>query len=55
MLLAELITLRQLHHHEKVVVFNSGALAYAEWEMKAAGIVSFGTDLDNPDFADRLP
>ena len=32
----------------KVVVFNNGALSFVELEMKAAGIVNFGTDLDNP-------
>src|SRR6202042_2056809 len=51
MLLGELITLRQQHLPVKVVVFNNGALAFVELEMKAAGIVTFGTDLDNPDFA----
>jgi pyruvate dehydrogenase (quinone) len=51
MMLGELITLRQLHLPVKVVVFNNGALAFVELEMKAAGIVNFGTELDNPDFA----
>jgi pyruvate dehydrogenase (quinone) len=51
MLLGELITLRQMHLPVKVVVFNNGALSFVELEMKAAGIVNFGTDLDNPDFA----
>ncbi|HMD26603.1 MAG TPA: ubiquinone-dependent pyruvate dehydrogenase [Streptosporangiaceae bacterium] len=51
MLLGELITLRQQHLPVKIVVFNNGALAFVELEMKAAGIVTYGTDLDNPDFA----
>jgi pyruvate dehydrogenase (quinone) len=51
MLLGELITLRQMHLPVKVVVFNNGALSLVELEMKAAGFVNFGTDLDNPDFA----
>jgi len=51
MLLGDLITLRQLHLPVKVVVFNNGALSFVELEMKAAGIVNWGTDLDNPDFA----
>jgi pyruvate dehydrogenase (quinone) len=51
MLLGELITLRQRHLPAKVVVFNNGALSFVELEMKAAGIVTYGTDLDNPDFA----
>jgi pyruvate dehydrogenase (quinone) len=51
MLLSELLTLRQQGLPVKVVVFNNGALAFVELEMKAAGIVNYGTDLDNPDFA----
>ncbi len=51
MLLGELITLRQQHLPVKVVIFNNGALAFVELEMKAAGFVNYGTDLDNPDFA----
>jgi thiamine pyrophosphate-dependent acetolactate synthase large subunit-like protein len=35
----------------KVVVFNNGALVFVELEMKAAGYVNFGTDLDDPDFS----
>src|SRR5260370_3582391 len=51
MLLGELITLRQLHLPVKVIVFNNAALSFVELEMKAAGIVTYGTDRDNPDFA----
>jgi pyruvate dehydrogenase (quinone) len=51
MLLGELITLRQMHLPVKVIVFNNGALSLVELEMKAAGFVNYGTDLDNPDFA----
>jgi pyruvate dehydrogenase (quinone) len=51
MLLGELITLRQQHLPVKVVVFANGALSFVELEMKSAGIVTYGTDLDNPDFA----
>ena len=51
MLLGELITLRQLGLPVKVVVFNNGALSFVELEMKAAGLINFGTDLDNPNFA----
>jgi pyruvate dehydrogenase (quinone) len=32
-------------------VFNNSALSFVELEMKAAGIVNYATDLDNPDFA----
>lgn len=51
MLLGELITLRQQHLPVKVVVFSNGALSFVGLEMKAVGIVTYGTDLDNPDFA----
>ena len=51
MLLGELITLRQQRLPVKVVVFSNGALAFVELEMKAPGIVTYGTELDNPDFA----
>jgi pyruvate dehydrogenase (quinone) len=50
MLLGELLTLRQQQLPVKIVVFNNGALSFVELEMKAAGIVSFGTDLADPDF-----
>jgi pyruvate dehydrogenase (quinone) len=36
----------------KVVVFNNGALSFVELEMKADGIVNYGTDPDNPDFGE---
>jgi pyruvate dehydrogenase (quinone) len=34
----------------KVVVFNSGALAVVDFEMKASGCIDFDTDLEYPDF-----
>ncbi|HEY5194704.1 MAG TPA: ubiquinone-dependent pyruvate dehydrogenase [Solirubrobacteraceae bacterium] len=52
MMLGELLTLRQQHLPVKVVVFNNGALSFVELEMKADGIVHYGTDLDNPSFAE---
>ncbi|WP_254648713.1 thiamine pyrophosphate-dependent enzyme, partial [Streptomyces sp. GbtcB6] len=52
MLLGDLITLKQQRHPVKIVVFNNGALSFVELEMKAEGMVNFGTDLDNPNFAD---
>jgi pyruvate dehydrogenase (quinone) len=52
MMLGDLLTLRQRRLPVKVVVFNNGALSFVELEMKAGGIVNFGTDLDNPSFAD---
>jgi pyruvate dehydrogenase (quinone) len=50
MLLGDLLTLHQQKLPVKVVVFSNGALSFVELEMKAAGFVNFGTDLDNPDF-----
>ncbi len=52
MLFGELITLTQNRLPVKVIVFNNSSLNFVELEMKAAGIVNFGTDLDNPNFAD---
>ncbi|GAA4832236.1 ubiquinone-dependent pyruvate dehydrogenase [Luteimicrobium xylanilyticum] len=51
MLLGELLTLTQMDLPVKVVVFNNQALDFVEVEMKAAGIVNWGTELTNPDFA----
>ncbi len=52
MLLGELLTLRQNKLPVKIVVFNNSSLNFVEVEMKAAGFVNFGTELDNPNFAD---
>lgn len=52
MLLGELLTLRQLKLPVKIVVFNNSSLNFVELEMKAAGLVNFGTELENPNFAD---
>ena len=51
MLLGELISIRQNDLPVKIVVLNNSSLGFVELEMKAAGIVNFGTGLDNPDFA----
>lgn len=51
MLLGDLITLRHLRLPVKVVVFDNGTLSFVELEMKAGGIVNYGTDLDDLDFA----
>jgi pyruvate dehydrogenase (quinone) len=51
MLLGDLLSLRQLEAPVKVIVFKNDSLAFVELEMKAAGIVDFGTDLKNPNFA----
>jgi pyruvate dehydrogenase (quinone) len=51
MMLGDLLTLHQLNLPVKVIVFNNDALGFVELEMKAAGWLSYGTDLVNPDFA----
>jgi pyruvate dehydrogenase (quinone) len=51
MCLGDLLSLHQLKIPVKVIVFKNNSLAFVELEMKAAGIVDYGTDLVNPDFA----
>jgi pyruvate dehydrogenase (quinone) len=51
MLMGDLLSLRQLELPVKVIVFKNDSLAFVELEMKAAGILDFGTDLLNPNFA----
>lgn len=52
MLFGELLTLVQLRLPVKVIVLNNSSLNFVELEMKAAGIVNFGTELVNPDFSE---
>src|SRR6202453_3687614 len=49
--MGELLPLQQLKAPVKGIVYQNDALSFVELEMKAAGVVSFGTDLVNPDFA----
>ena len=51
MLLGDILSLRQLNAPVKIIVFKNNSLAFVELEMKAAGILDFGTDLVNPNFA----
>ncbi len=51
MLMGDFLSLNQLKLPIKIVIFNNGALGFVELEMKSAGIVDYGTDLVNPDFA----
>jgi pyruvate dehydrogenase (quinone) len=51
MLLGEMLSLRQLQAPVKIIVFKNDSLVFVELEMKAAGILDFGTDLKNPNFA----
>jgi pyruvate dehydrogenase (quinone) len=50
MLMGDLLTLRQHELPVKMIVLDNHSLAFVELEMKAAGIVDYGTDLVNPDF-----
>lgn len=51
MLMGDLITLTQAKLPLKVVIFNNGVLGFVALEMKAAGFLDTGVDLQNPDFA----
>jgi pyruvate dehydrogenase (quinone) len=51
MLMGDLLSLRQLKAPVKIVVFKNNSLAFVELEMKAAGLIDFGTSLENPNFA----
>ncbi|MQT15039.1 ubiquinone-dependent pyruvate dehydrogenase [Segnochrobactrum spirostomi] len=51
MLMGDLITLTQEKLPVKTIIFNNGVLGFVALEMKAAGFVEVGTDLQNPDFA----
>ena len=51
MLMGDLLSIRQNDLPVKIVVFNNSSLNFVELEMKAAGIVNYGTGLDNPSFA----
>ncbi|AMJ66831.1 ubiquinone-dependent pyruvate dehydrogenase [Hymenobacter sp. PAMC 26628] len=50
MLLSELLTVRQHKVPVKIIIFNNSALGFVELEMKAAGTLEYGTELDNPNF-----
>jgi pyruvate dehydrogenase (quinone) len=51
MMMGDFITLSQHNLPVKVVVLNNGTLGFVEMEMKAAGYLDTGCDLQNPDFA----
>jgi pyruvate dehydrogenase (quinone) len=51
MLMGDVLSLRQLNAPVKIIVFKNNSLAFVELEMKAAGILDFGTNLKNPNFA----
>ena len=51
MLMGDLLALTTYDLPVKVVVYNNSSLNFVELEMKAAGFVTHGTGLDNPNFA----
>ncbi len=51
MLMGDFLSLSQLKLPVKVIVFNNATLGFVALEMKAAGFLETGTDLQNPDFA----
>jgi pyruvate dehydrogenase (quinone) len=51
MLMGDFLSLKQLNLPIKVIVFNNGSLGFVELEMKAAGLLTYGTSLVNTDFS----
>jgi len=51
MLMGDLLSLKQLGLPAKIVVFNNGSLGFIELEQKATGLLDYGTELQNPNFA----
>ena len=51
MLMGDFLSLAQLGLPVKIVVFNNGSLGFVALEQKSTGILDFGTDLNNPNFA----
>jgi len=51
MLMGDFLSLAQLKLPVKVVVFNNSALGFIELEQKSTGVLPFGTEFNNPNFA----
>ena len=51
MQMGDFITLKQAGLPAKIVIVNNGTLGFVELEMKAAGFLDVGTELQNPNFA----
>ena len=51
MLMGDILSLKQLKLPVKIILVNNGSLGFVAMEMKAAGYLDTGTDLDNPNFA----
>ncbi|MBS0358434.1 MAG: ubiquinone-dependent pyruvate dehydrogenase [Proteobacteria bacterium] len=52
MLMGDILTLIQQKLPVKAVIFNNSTLGFVEMEMKVAGMLEYGTELNNPNFAD---
>jgi pyruvate dehydrogenase (quinone) len=52
MLMGDMLTIRQRRLPVKLFIYDNASLGFVELEMKAAGLLDFGTGLDNPDFAE---
>lgn len=52
MLMGDFLSLAQLGLPVKIVVFNNSSLGFIELEQKSTGFLDFGTELDNPNFAE---
>lgn len=51
MLMGDILTLVQQKLPIKIIVFNNGTLGFVELEMMASGMLDYGTELQNPNFA----
>lgn len=52
MLMGELLTVIQYNMPVKILVADNRSLAFVQWEMEAAGIKPWETNLTNPDFGE---
>ncbi|MBA2651081.1 MAG: ubiquinone-dependent pyruvate dehydrogenase [Tatlockia sp.] len=51
MLMGDILTLIQQKLPIKVIIFNNGTLGFVEMEMHVGGMLEYGTELENPNFA----
>ncbi|MBA2711206.1 MAG: ubiquinone-dependent pyruvate dehydrogenase [Tatlockia sp.] len=51
MLMGDILTLQQQNLPIKIIIFNNGTLGFVEMEMHVGGMLDYGTELENPNFA----